>query len=321
MNDKIAILILCHKNVSQIKRLVNALDYSKYDLFIHIDKKSSISETSFANLKNIKFVTKQISCYLNTFSVVESTLLLMREAYKINEYMYYILLSGQDYPIKSNDCIYNYLKDNYPTEYIDITTVKENTWCSFWGKYNFCQKPRQFLFDLIGPKYYFSKLGSVLRIPIKLIDYLSTFITGSPKSLIKQEGLIYAAGSHFFMLTDNCIESILNMSNNKLTSIFNYAQTPEESYFQTCFTSSYLEKVHNPKKYVFDDNPLVDRMDRRSTKRLIFDYRDGVSSGHPFNFREKDFYLITKAQALFARKFDIDEDWKILDMIDDHIRI
>ena len=35
-----AYLIIAHKNLEQLKKLLKLLDYSKNDLYIHIDKKA-----------------------------------------------------------------------------------------------------------------------------------------------------------------------------------------------------------------------------------------------------------------------------------------
>ena len=42
MDKKLAILIACHKNASQINLLVKALTHSDVDVFLHVDKKSDM---------------------------------------------------------------------------------------------------------------------------------------------------------------------------------------------------------------------------------------------------------------------------------------
>ena len=41
--DKIAILILAHKNPHQLARLITCFNDCRYDIYIHIDKKVDIS--------------------------------------------------------------------------------------------------------------------------------------------------------------------------------------------------------------------------------------------------------------------------------------
>ena len=41
---KLAVLIQCHKNPSQINRLLDALLHPSVDIFVHVDKKSDIAD-------------------------------------------------------------------------------------------------------------------------------------------------------------------------------------------------------------------------------------------------------------------------------------
>ena len=55
-------------------------------------------------------------------SVVSATLALIELALKHEPYDYIALLSGQDYLIKSNAYISNFLEANYGANYIDVNT-------------------------------------------------------------------------------------------------------------------------------------------------------------------------------------------------------
>ena len=70
--DKIAILILGHKNPNQLSKLVSSLANSHFDFYIHIDKKVDILpfQKSLENLKdmNISFVKDRIKTYFFDFS-------------------------------------------------------------------------------------------------------------------------------------------------------------------------------------------------------------------------------------------------------------
>ncbi|WP_039053380.1 beta-1,6-N-acetylglucosaminyltransferase [Sphingobacterium sp. T2] len=242
--ERIAILILAHKNENQIKRLIRALSHDYVDIYIHLDSRFGSIENlkkDFSDSKQVFFIKNRQKCYLNTYSLVDAIFYLIENAYHNNGYKYYILLSGQDYPIKPMNYIYNFLLNSYPREFLDYTKVESGTWCETWGRKVFNQYLRTRLFDVIGGRLYFSKIGSYLRAPIKLIiDNIETILYGKPIENLKKIGLSYSAGSMFWMLTDDSIKYILDKFKNndtkEIISIFKRTQTPEECFFSNYFS-------------------------------------------------------------------------------------
>lgn len=95
-----AILILAHKNVDQLCRLV---EYFKNDceVYIHIDKKQPIGNEEEKRLlayPQVKLVSREYDAYWGGTSVPESEMHLLRTAVKMGKADYYHLVSGQDYP-------------------------------------------------------------------------------------------------------------------------------------------------------------------------------------------------------------------------------
>lgn len=127
--DKIAVLILCHKNPGQIKRLLSAVNHPQIDCYLHLDKKMQISDEQIKLLKQqgSTICSKRISCYLDDWSLCEAELGLLTEAKKIG-YRYYILLSGQDYPIKPVRDFVSLLYKTYPKPYIHTIRYSDGNW-------------------------------------------------------------------------------------------------------------------------------------------------------------------------------------------------
>ena len=217
--DKIAILILGHKNPNQLSKLVSSLANSHFDFYIHIDKKVDILpfQKSLENLKdmNISFVKDRIKTYFFDFSLVEATCKCAAMAYKSGNYKYYILLSGQDYPIKSKDYIYGYLIKNYPMCWIDMYGVDEAAfhgvnWVKNIGYFYTSQHLRKIILNIVGNKFYFSKYGKLVKLFAVIYDRIMTLIKGAPRDWLKSTQYTYSAGSHFWILPDIAIEHILN---------------------------------------------------------------------------------------------------------------
>ena len=116
---RVAVLILAHKNKEQLCRLISVLNHSAVDIYIHLDKKSSLSPDDF-HFENVYFTEKRFDISLFDFSMVDAEIELLRTALAHGEYGYYILLSGQDYPLRHMDDIYNYLCRSYPKPLIEV---------------------------------------------------------------------------------------------------------------------------------------------------------------------------------------------------------
>ncbi len=124
MVDRQAYIIMAHADQETLFRLLKLLDDKRNDIFIHINSKSN-------NLKNVNF--KEIIQNAQVFSyskyavawwgdrILKVQMLLLSEVVRISErggyrYNYIHILSGNDFPLKSQDEIINLLdgdKHNY----------------------------------------------------------------------------------------------------------------------------------------------------------------------------------------------------------------
>lgn len=327
---KHAVLILAHNNPNQLARLVNVLDSDSFDFFIHVDQKAPIDLFKAAVITKISSVyflygTKRYDIILNDFSLVEATCELMKAAtFKNVDYQYFILLTGQDYPIKNISYITTTLENSYPTAYIDSYSVyeakKHNVlWVEHVGHSWFSQTMRRSLLKFCGRKFYYSEKGKLVKFLPKILDYINTKIEGSPRNALLSTGYEYSVGSHFWMLPDIAVKFILDKYTNDkyLNHIFRNIAAPEESYFQTVL-SAIGNQIAIPAPWAQFSSQIAE-MDNPAL-RLIKWYDNGRhTDGHPAIWKSDDMGFISKAKALFARKFDINVDSSILNQIDTEI--
>lgn len=132
-----AALIMAHKNVDQVIRLIRSLSSDKIHVFVHLDKKMKITKSEKKDMSscadNVYIIDERVNGMLDTWSLVEAALHLIRYAKEVGlqrgfNYSYFMLLSGQDYPIKSKKNISDYLKDSYPKPLIDCTPYDKSNW-------------------------------------------------------------------------------------------------------------------------------------------------------------------------------------------------
>ena len=124
---KIAVAMLCHKNVQQINSLLQAMGNDSISFFIHVDKKSEINrEEIFGN--NITVLSKDLSVDIQWggFGMIEATFQLIEAIRQSNQvYDYIWLMSGQDWPLHSSDIIVKYIEQHAGEDFIEILPDQE----------------------------------------------------------------------------------------------------------------------------------------------------------------------------------------------------
>jgi hypothetical protein len=276
-NVKIAIMMLVHKNADQVKRLVKHLS-KDFDIYVHIDKRVSIK---IQNEKNI-FVYKKYKAYWGSFNQIMATLYLLREAYK-KGYDRYVLISGEDLPVKSNEEIIKFFERDQ-NEYITIEKLPTgkhlnagfNRVTKYWRN-----KRRNGKNDIISRIF--------RRIEITFFRFINMIRT-------RPVDYEFYGGTNWFNLTNNCVKGIFEYigRDKKYIQRFRWTRCGDEIFYQTI-----IHKIDNLK---VTDNCL----------RYI-DRRNG--GAHPKILRDEDYDKIINSDNLFARKFDINVDGNIIEAI------
>lgn len=280
--NKIAILIIAHKNQEQLELLINSLD-SKFQLYIHVDLKSSIN-TSYLREKytDVYFYSK-FDIVWSGFNQIQCPLFLFKEAYK-NKHPYYILISGQDIPIKSNDEIIDFLhKQNQSFVVSDKLPLPQ------W-KFNGGLDRVQLYWesDIIGN----SILAKIKRRIIGNIRKRQR-INNWRRSLYK--GMQYYGGCNWVILKEDVLGFLLNFikDNPKYIKSFKYSYCGDELWIQTILATSDCNTVNDHFTYL--------------------DWSKGPE--YPRTLRMEDYEDIINSPYLFARKFDLEIDAEVVHKI------
>ena len=114
--DKHAFLIMAHGEPEMLDVLLQLLDDERNDVFLHIDRKALSMRQHYDHVKlhraGFHLLQQPIAVYWGHTSQVEAELLLMRTALQHGPYAYYHLLSGNDLPVKTQDEIHNFFREN-----------------------------------------------------------------------------------------------------------------------------------------------------------------------------------------------------------------
>ena len=305
-------IILTHKSPTQLERLINALNDTDVYFFIHIDLKANIEQFNYLQKDNVIFLKDRVDVVWGDFSIVQATLNAMKSVVQYRNQGYTILLSGQDYPIKSKQKIKEYLSKNQDFDFIDFrkieivwNTYRERTiarkinFSSIRGKYAIIFS----LCDIRSTKELLLSCKSMMRFfiqtPIK--DYLKIV-----PFLFKKRKIVFQsqyAGSAWWAFRYTTITKVLNfLENNKVVAdYYKESLLPDEFFFQTLIYSleGYDQQIKDSITYVNWE-------------------RDNSSSPVSFTENDLDELLEQLDYKLFPRKFDIGQK-TILDKIDENI--
>lgn len=288
---KKAYIILVHKNPQQVYRLLEKLDDGNSIFFIHLDKRTSIK--SFRKLdhfqQKLKFVEREKTGW-GSFGLVTATINALKEVKKADEkFDQVILLSGQDYPIKSNLFIDTFFKESGYSIFIEYFTIPN------YEKW----EPRGGLYRV--DKYY---LGHKLyqKYTAKTLNFLSGFFSRLKRNL--PDDLIPYAGSQWWMINMHAVNYILEFieQNPDYVSFHKFTFAADEVFFHTILLNASDELLHNSIA--------------KDSKRFL-SWKDS-NNAHPDVLTVKDLTDLKNSTALFARKFDERVDSKIFNLIDDY---
>jgi len=267
---KIAWLILCHKKPEQINFLLETLEHENNFFFVHVDAKSSI-KGEIKTGKNIFILDECIDDKWAQISHVQATLLLFNMVAKTGEYYDYVwLVSGEDFPVKSNEHIHKYLESHKGYNFISLYPK---------GKYD---KRNAIYFPLWSISLnLFPRI--IRRLWVALSGgYGGTFPFFKRKNLTNRK---FFFGSAWFTINYDCMCFILRTVETEPEIMKFYRNTfcPDESFFQTIIMNSHY-------KDTVKENLL---------------YTDWTNSkNHPRNLDESDFENLRNTPKLVARKFN-----------------
>lgn len=308
-------IILTHKSPTQLERLISRLDDEEATFFIHIDLKANIKKFKYLEKENVIFLEDRVDVIWGDFSIVQATLNAMKSVVQHRNQGYTILLSGQDYPIKSKKEIKEYLSKNQDFDFIDSARI-ETVWWRYRErtvarKINFSSKKKDFsviysIFD-IRNLFEFCILGyNILKFLIysPLKNYKKLFFALSTKREIPiptQYG-----GWAWWAFRYETVKGILEIIEKRKEIIDYYKECalPDEMFFQTL-----IHLIPNNEIKIKESIMYVNWGKGKAISPITFDET---------NLEE---LLQQPENKLFARKFDIEQKGlAILKKIDENIK-
>ena len=288
---KKAFIILAHKNPVQLQRLVDSLSDGDSTFFIHLDKKTDVSAFRHLAQHNTHIASvKSVATSWADFSLVQATLNGMKAvAEHPFQFDFVSLISGQHYPIKSNEYINDFLKDTSHRSFLEYSEIPNyERWKVRGGLYRLDK--------------YFLGMRYDQRMTAKAMNFIASYTSFLKRSFPAH--MTPYAGSQWWTMDNYTLRYVMNfVKNNK----------PYVDYHKRIFAQDELF-FHNIHLNADDDIVLSGI----TNNNLLYMNWPDLDHAHPELLGVKDADKIVVSDALLARKFDMDFDAAILDIIDEN---
>lgn len=279
----VAYVILAHKNPAQVKRLVLALKSESSSFFIHIDQRADAVyqqlKQELASVPNVHF-TPRYKCWWGSFEIVKAAIVGLETALKSRlEFTHAVLLSGQDYPIKPVSAIEDFFADNSEKQFFEYFPLYAH---NRWDDMQGSYAPKQRIEHwhfMIRSKFF--HIPNRRKFPLGHVPY---------------------GGSQWWALSRECAAYVVGFiqNNPKYVRFMSHVFIPDDFFFQCIVMNSPLRYsvVNDHLRFIDWENP----------NPLL-----------PATILTEHFDRLAQDPALFARKFDIERDPGIMDLIDQKI--
>lgn len=284
-----AILILLHKDLSRVARLVGYFQ-GHCDIFLHVDKDYGLSPGELDYLENLPGVVAVYQKYhVNWagFSMLKTEMFLLRKVLSLSSFGYVHLLSGDDYPIKPLPYFLKVFA--YPgKEYISCRHLPNQD----TDRNTFARLQYIFLADYLKVRQD-RDAERLWHLGRKLASY------GIRRRIPDEFQHLYN-GSQWFSLTRKTVQLLVAYTSRHPSFYhrmrFSYA--PEETYINTVVRNMVGEENVAPSNLRYIHWPYV-------------------NAQHPAVLGERDLFAVATSDAVFMRKVDGSASLPLLDQVDE----
>lgn len=273
-----AYLIIAHNNFTQLQTLLTLLDDARNDIYLHIDLKSKnvpVFTTQHAGL----IMAERMNVMWGGHSQIQCELSLLTAAGQ-GHYDYYHLLSGIDLPLKTQDEIHAFFRENGGKEYIDFDVAANES--------------RSFR---VRTRYYHwlqNYAGSSPRTWNRALRVLNWGLVHIQKlfGVDRKETVPQYKGANWFSITDQLVQYVLTRQDVVRKDLL-HTFCADEVFLQTLAMAS-------PRR-----------------EHIVNDFLRAIDwqRGDPYVYRAEDVPALLASDRLFGRKFNENVDQHAIDLI------
>lgn len=276
-----AYLIMAHNNWAQLQTLISLLDDDRNDIYLHIDKKSTVFSPDMVHTVHSRLIlTDRIAVYWGGHSQIQCELTLLKAAIS-GKYQYYHLISGVDLPLKSQDEIHRFFREHNGKEFLEFDPVAnsdKNTFafrCRYYHPLqNYAGSSRRFL-------------HRAMRVAGWGIMYVQKWL-----HLKRPEIIPLYKGANWFSITHDLAAYVLT-----------WEKLIRKQFFHSwCADELFLQSIAMASPY---------------RNHIVNDYRRAIrwENGDLLTYRKEDIPALLESDAFWGRKFNENVDKEAIDLV------
>lgn len=290
---KHAYLILAHNQFTLLKMLLQAIDDLRNDIFLHIDRKASFDPQDIRAVvkKSRLFFTERIPVYWGDESQIQATLQLLKTSTETAHYVYYHLISGQDFPLASQDTIHAFFDAHQGQEFISCSPVNE--------------------MDMRRIRYYYPFqrcFGRHTR-----LNFAANRILIAAERILRIDRAhsgyrTYGIGANWFSITDRMARYVLTQQAD-IQKHFYCGFCADEVFLQTLWLNApfYDEKIHY--RAHINHHPNIGQIYLDVLRAIDW------TRGRPYTYDARDFEMLKSSGCFFARKLSEEKSMQLAQML------
>lgn len=238
---KLAALILAHRHPNLLGKLTARLTRAGINSYVHIDAK--IDQAPFEyNCQNnqVVFLPRRLTIYWGGYSMIEALILLAQTALRDEQVTHFLHISGDTYPIKSDQNLFTQLTQNL--DWIDVNEFKE-------GTVSYKRIANLYLPD--------TRIGGLRGIKSHEERYLSEEMVNNLADIHRAYQIKtttkfpwrFAKGANWWCLRRETLKKCLNLIQEQraiITTWFRYSANPDESLFNTLMLNFFEKESRKP---------------------------------------------------------------------------
>lgn len=266
--ERHAYLVMAHHEFELLKTLLLMLDFEMNDIYVYVDANSAFPDSLRAEMDRVVkkgrlFWANRQNITWGGYSQIACELSLLKMATKTH-HQYYHLLSGCDLPIKKNEEIVTFFRENAGK--IFLACDKND------AKWSYKVSQYHFFSNIVGKRRCYFLRG---------IDFVSRRVQSILRvNRCAMDGKCYGKGANWFSIPEDFALYVLE-NKEMIATRYCYTICADEIFMQTLLlNSSFVDRHVNDCLRYIDWN-----------------------RGTPYTFQEGDWEEIRQSSKLWARKF------------------
>lgn len=275
---KIVVLISAHKDIGLLNRLIRAFDHPGFSVYVSLDLKSAVDPAAID--PRARLVAPRREIHWGEFSWVQATLDSFALIEREQDYGYVINISGQDYPVWSNERILRFLEEAQGKVFAHHAPLAPGGWPEAADRVEY---------------YHYVRNSRVLRLGFRVLRGAMRLL-GLKRSM--PDGMTAYGGANWFTLPREAVSAILAFvaANPRFVEFMRTVSISDEVFFHTILLNSPLRA-----SVVNDNHRYVDWSDRLPNPKLL------TSADHA---------MIAASGKMICRKIDSRTGLELLDLLD-----